>query len=844
LYARQGNEAVVLTTHQPSQHLSLFYASYHYNISIKNLFTMPDPFSVAASSFAVVGVVDVLLRASVECCRFLSEIKGAPEEIDRLRTSITENNQLFETSKKYLDDLQNPTSPICSPDADVQLSQALDQLKSSLRALQREIEALSILAKRFSGKDKAWMRFKFLLDTKKINKCLEKLERTKSTLSVVLSLVEGRRSALGQKRVEGMVQQRFQQMTYGMDAQMQELSRARAGQEKILEKQETVISHSTQQLKTANLVRKDIGRANRRYQIEHTTTRRVIAEGNREVLDTISSSFKDLRLTLPKPRTSTREIAIFGHTRDGILTPLLLMKDLVRRAVVNILSEGGGRVSAQRLNWLQTEFENLVSSATQEAAALCPGSTATPFDRWNYSARDVGSSRAAASENVLDPGDDRKAETSAKRLPNGSYDTANRKRIPPSYRVFSSSSPVGTLKIMVPWLSNATKFTHDFNEIHLSFLPSMGICSTGIGARFLQSMKHEFEPRLHAQLIAFRLVEYTDLYYSLIGRGTLEEIDTAFRCGTISPYDRTMGGTVACVWAAALYDRLDVFKYLESQGIGLSTLNGGLDALEAVWWSFQQQHREDVIRPIEHYYQIMNYFNQNISPGILSSTSGMLVARSLEKENQFTDERVKVMRAWLQLLQQDGFDFNLSDESDYTPLDEYLLLQGRGSLTFVRLLIELGTDVHTVNRAGSNAIHVAMLSNIRYGGKELPEILEEKLSLLIELGVDLHQRDHNGFTPSMVSRFPTECFAVWCRALERNGLKIEDVVLEERELWQSGEGLHFKSLFWWKERLWYPGEDFRHEIWRIIKGQTVGEIEADDSDDNDDNELDKVEKEV
>jgi hypothetical protein len=129
-----------------------------YNLSIDFLFTMADPFSIAASSFAVVGVADIVLRASIECCRFLSEIKGAPAEIDRLQTRIKENMGLVDTLKEHLNDLRTPASAMSLSVIDS--SSALDGFNSSVRAIHREQNALRALAKRYGMSDKTWARVK------------------------------------------------------------------------------------------------------------------------------------------------------------------------------------------------------------------------------------------------------------------------------------------------------------------------------------------------------------------------------------------------------------------------------------------------------------------------------------------------------------------------------------------------------------------------------------------------------------------------------------------------------------------------------------------------------------
>jgi chromosome segregation ATPase len=150
---------------------------------------MADPFSITTSSFAVLGAADVVLRASVELRRFLSEIKGAPAEIDSLRISIEENTQLVDIMKQHLNDLGNPVSSMSLSASD--MTSALEGFKSSVRALDRELNTLRVLAKRYTGSDKTWASVKWVLDERKVSKSLEKLERSKVTLNVALSLVEG-----------------------------------------------------------------------------------------------------------------------------------------------------------------------------------------------------------------------------------------------------------------------------------------------------------------------------------------------------------------------------------------------------------------------------------------------------------------------------------------------------------------------------------------------------------------------------------------------------------------------------------------------------------------------------
>jgi hypothetical protein len=150
---------------------------------------MADPFSIGASSFAVVGAADVVLRASAECYRFFSSIKDAPDEVNQLCIAIKENKRLVQSLQKHLDELRDPASCISMPTQSS--TSELYGFDSAFRALQREMIALEKLAKKHNGPNKTWGRVKWYLDERKIAKSREKLERAKSMLGLALSLLEG-----------------------------------------------------------------------------------------------------------------------------------------------------------------------------------------------------------------------------------------------------------------------------------------------------------------------------------------------------------------------------------------------------------------------------------------------------------------------------------------------------------------------------------------------------------------------------------------------------------------------------------------------------------------------------
>ncbi|KAF2474987.1 uncharacterized protein BDR25DRAFT_255524, partial [Lindgomyces ingoldianus] len=706
---------------------------------------MPDPLSIAASSFAVVGVADFVLRASIECCRFLSEIKDAPDEISRLQISIKENKQLVNALKTHLNDLRDPASLISF--SAVELNQAFDGFNTSVRALKRELNNLLGLEKRHNGVDKTWGRVKWLLDERKVRKSLEKLEWSKSTLSVSLSLVEGFVDSLTihllapLKVLENVVQQNFQRITSTMSMQLQELSVVRDGEEKMLGEQENIRLQSTQQLKKIGLIRKDQLKASRIDQMEHAKTRGIITEGHRKVMNAISK-LQDSRTTLSKApiiaRKTNREIYFIGERRESILTPLLLMKDHVRWAVLHVASCHAERISPKHLFWLRSEFDSLISSATQEAAAICPGSTAMPFDQWNYSTGSTPFSDTGVPLGAPISRDDFEDEGHSRATIIGHHGTAHRRRFRFDHQVFSSSSPAGQLHMTVPLISNVPNVTYNMDEARLSFIPSIGICSTSIDARFVKSMNYGPEPRLYVQLNAFRLVEDLGLHRTLFCNGTLEEIDAAFRSGIY----------------AARYIRPEVLQYLDNQGVGPVALNGELDALDGLWDGIQGLCSE--MSSIELFYQTLSYFDEKTTTFNSSHSESLLHAVCWHPELSFPEK---------------------------TPLLDHVMGIGGRSLATVRLLLEFGVNLDAADLDGRNAIHAAMYSNIRLGERMLPEVLEEMLSLLIEAGVDLHHRDKWGDTPSYSARYDHKCWAAWCRALERNGRKIDEVVQEDEELW-------------------------------------------------------------
>jgi hypothetical protein len=205
-------------------------------------------------------------------------------------------------------------------------------------------------------------------------------------------------------------------------------------------------------------------------------------------------------------------------------------------------------VSPHYLYWLQSEFNNLVSSATQEVAALSKSSTATSFDQWTYY---QGSSSCPGKEpqaNTLSKLQNRKTRDKAETQREGSNPTIPRgsKRIHYDWEEFKFHSQIGSLRIRVPRSDKASPTNPTTEEVSFCFIPSADICQTSITTRFVKSTQLESESKLYAQINAYRLVEDRRAHLDIYCDGTLADIDDAFRSGIISPYDVDEKGTVLC----------------------------------------------------------------------------------------------------------------------------------------------------------------------------------------------------------------------------------------------------------------------------------------------------------
>jgi hypothetical protein len=142
---------------------------------------MSGLFETAAGAFAVVGVVDVLVRTGRELHTFLREVSDAPSSLAVLRDNIGDMLVLANTCKGCLQRLIDNAQYTCSADVVVLFRKAVD-------SLEQEVKRLNTLTARYKGKSRRWSSIKYVLDESRIAKAINNVERSKSSMSNTLAL--------------------------------------------------------------------------------------------------------------------------------------------------------------------------------------------------------------------------------------------------------------------------------------------------------------------------------------------------------------------------------------------------------------------------------------------------------------------------------------------------------------------------------------------------------------------------------------------------------------------------------------------------------------------------------
>ncbi|ORY08834.1 hypothetical protein BCR34DRAFT_569282 [Clohesyomyces aquaticus] len=723
---------------------------------------MGDPLSVTSGAFAAVGFVDVLVRASIECCRFLSAIAHAPVEIERLKCCIKENKTLLEEVKNYLKD---QTWTDCMDHPDNKFSKLLE---ATLHGLEREFDEIQKLGKRYQ--DGKWARIKFVLDERRIARHIQRFESTKVSLSNALSVSHSWQSSKAYSETRSMLQQGLQQGNIHFNEQKKAMQSIQGDLKSLRHSHDR---EATRQRQRMDILKKQISRTKRIAEKERRETISMLDKTHRLSWKYLVSRADDLQASmstlLGTARTKTREIHFIGEQRKTLLLPLLLMKERLRTAIPDILTHDSERVSACHLVWVERELESLVSSAVQEATgSVTQGSTATTLDVWKYS----------RGPHSLQSAYDDTAPTQL--LWEKEFQTQTMQQRFPRHMVFHRSTDHGEkLQIVVPRIQKS-QTPPMFSEVLLSFAPSPNICETAITIRFLRFLEPErVECKLYTQINAFCMVESGEFgrYHRYIVMCTIQELDAAIRGGKISPYGIDNARGNLCIYMAAHYGRVDVLEYFESQGIGLAQLNGYDSALGGFDSGITHVGKDEQ----DSHLKMLSFLETSVTTCSAFTVSSLLDVH---------DGKLALIRRFFRFLASEGYDWEQRDIFGQTAL--LYFLKGGGSVKVLTCLMEEAhPDVHATDIFGWSPLICAFDRYKSWGESPCSRSwLQHTLRILINAGADVNHRDYWGRSPSYWAVHLTPGTAghrIWLEALEQDNLKVDEDV---RPTYYSGNRSH------------------------------------------------------
>ncbi|KAL1797825.1 hypothetical protein ACET3X_004431 [Alternaria dauci] len=581
----------------------------------------------AAGIFAIIGVAEVVVRTGREVHGFLRDIAGAPEEIDRLCTTVKETTLLAEAVKQILETFASRT-----PNDATNRSAAL--FESTLKSLQRELQNLRMLNARFRGmSNTTWGRVKYVLDERKVNKMFNNLERAKSLLANSLQVASRQRS--DDQHLETLRRHNTTQKL---------LASTKRNQTTLMKGQEILGRLAICHYQETKRASKTMEITHQEHMDEHQRTREVLSA---KLEDVIVTQFEKYRISRAR-FVSNRDIFFFGERRDMIMAYLLIVKPHLEVALVNLLNDGVDTFPPHYVSWLQSEYDNLVASAAQEEATKHPQSTATPLDRWHYS-EETKSRHQAASRHVI--GQSRiKSSTQEAHYANLYLSTpaiAHRSS-------YTHTTPFGSLRLQTSGRAFKSKLRRPDEEASFTFTCGIGRSLHAIHAHFLRDASGPSNPRLCAQLSVFTLAESETHYNQLFASASAREIDDALRKGVISPYEINREGRNLCLYYAAEHTRIDLFDYLASQGIGVSNLNHDVSLVAGLFMrSIVDHDRAAFERTVDH-----------IIPQVYESSSFLFeTTMNMLLWDYYKGRSRSLLSEQIQRLQQEGLISELIDES-------------------------------------------------------------------------------------------------------------------------------------------------------------------------------------
>jgi hypothetical protein len=143
---------------------------------------MSDPLSLVASGAAVLGLADVLLRASKELYSFFHELKDASRNVALVLAELDQLGALFASAQQYTNESEASNDCLAIPE----VSKALENCRAEFEGLRAWVEKAGVgpgdgRVKRMAKK------LKWVVDDAKLSHSRQNLERLKSSLGIALS---------------------------------------------------------------------------------------------------------------------------------------------------------------------------------------------------------------------------------------------------------------------------------------------------------------------------------------------------------------------------------------------------------------------------------------------------------------------------------------------------------------------------------------------------------------------------------------------------------------------------------------------------------------------------------
>ncbi|KAI9881624.1 MAG: hypothetical protein M1830_000189 [Pleopsidium flavum] len=765
---------------------------------------MAEAFSVATSSFAAIGLADVVIRVGKELYSFLAAIKVAPIEIRRLQSDLQDLKVVVSEVKYYWEEFNLSSSLGNSHSVPPSFISSLEGLREELLAL-AELATKQGIVKRWAGK------IKWVFEEREIAKSLTRLESHKAALNTALILV-GRRNdltlykevksvhsviedtmlqtAANENVLQDCIQRGTDELASAITKQSQEHQQRLQGvQDAVLAGQTNFELATSGVRQTAVVVQKGFLAAESNASKRHKEIRRKITRTGTNTTRGLSALRSDIKtLTATFVNVSMLEtktwggISFNGQSRE-ILLPLLLLQPRLCEAISQLLLRNQHEICKEHLLWLKSEFQGLLVSSMQDIAdtsrkpmssvvdsSQCLRCSPNPFTKVHFC--EPTSSSLGDSGVVLDTVRKQKRD----RGPEAGLRRRGRRLI---HKSWYFELPIGKLYVnVIVGSSDSTSPRSGTQSVGFSFVPRPDICSTALNAWFTKSIAKRKAPQLSTQLNAYTAIDSSNDFDDICRHGTIKDIDTAFREGKASPFTLDACG-MSIHNSAAYYGRLDLLKYLVDQGLGPCSIDGGSQALSGLWESLQGRayHADNNVESSQTMFNFL--LDHGCDIDAVSGGFGLLLHSTVHDSSApYTVEKVQQLGQWTKLLKHEGYDFDKRDPSGLTALLSHALSTRALSTQNVRLLLDEGADPQAQDQHGSNALQKAMHS--LDNGELFLDNVDRKLRLLIGARCDVNHCDVWGQTPSD-DALSYDCWDEWCSALEANGLDVHDVLRADRE---------------------------------------------------------------